>query len=69
MAFFGLTALGNQDPFQSMSKTSPIINIFSEKDIRNGFDKVDTGRKGTSVVSSPVQSSSLPSRVVLNFSH
>ena len=40
MAFFGLTALGNQDPFASQSKSFAILNIFSLEEFQAGFDKV-----------------------------
>jgi len=40
MAFFGLTALGAQNPFGSMLKDHAILNIFSEDDFHTAFDKV-----------------------------
>jgi hypothetical protein len=43
MAFFGLTALGNQDPFASQSKQYATLNIFTIDDFRAGFNKVSGG--------------------------
>ena len=45
MAFFGLTALGSQDPFASLSKTYAILNIFDEEEFKQGFNHV-AGSKG-----------------------
>ena len=43
MAFFGLTALGAQNPFGSLLKDHAILNIFSEDDFHGAFDKVSSG--------------------------
>jgi len=43
MAFFGLTALGAQNPFGSLAKDHAILNIFSEDEFHAAFDKVSAG--------------------------
>ena len=49
MAFFGLTALGAQDPFASLSKSTAILNIFDEEEFKEGFYHV-AGNNGKSNV-------------------
>ena len=41
MAFFGLTALGAQNPFAAQSKSYAYLNIFDEEEFKAAFDKVD----------------------------
>ncbi|GMH75166.1 hypothetical protein TL16_g06671 [Triparma laevis f. inornata] len=48
MAFFGLTALGAQNPFSAATKESCLIQIFSSDEFKEGFDAV---AKGESYVS------------------
>lgn len=48
MAFFGLTALGAQNPFSAQAKSYAILNIFSEEEFKEGFDGVD--KHGTGII-------------------
>jgi Ca2+-binding EF-hand superfamily protein len=46
MAFFGLTALGAQNPFLTVMNDNAILNIFSVEEVKASFNKVDSEKKG-----------------------
>ena len=47
MAFFGLTALGPQNPFGSMLKDHAIMNIFRLDELKAAFDQQDASNAGS----------------------
>merc|ERR1719424_2034027 len=46
MAFFGLTALGNEDVFDAASADKLDIIAFTEEEIKETFDEFDADRNG-----------------------
>ena len=46
MAFFGITALGPPNQFQSALVNALGINIFSEEEFQRSFNKVDKDHSG-----------------------
>jgi len=44
MAFFGLTALGPQNTFESALPGQTILHIFDEKDFKDAFERVSNGK-------------------------
>jgi len=46
MAFFGLTALGAQNPFDVQSKTYALLCIFEVEEFQEAFEKIDKAGTG-----------------------
>ena len=46
MSFFGITALGPPNQFQTALVNALGINVFTEEEFKASFDKVDTDKSG-----------------------
>jgi EF-hand domain pair len=46
MSFFGITALGPPNQFQSALVSALGINVFSEEEFKESFDRVDKDHSG-----------------------